>query len=65
LPLNSAFSFSRNAVVPSLKSSVAKHSPKAFISTSNPLTPDTKLAFTASIALKMAIGEFLMYGIFI
>ena len=58
-PGNAAFLFSKNAEVPSLKSSVPKQAPKFSISTSYPLVPSSKLAFMACIAFAIAMLELL------
>ena len=57
-PKKTGFRFSKKADVPSLKSSVAKHAPKASISDWYPVLDEAKPAFTALMAFPKAKGAF-------
>ena len=54
-----AFLFSKNAVVPSLKSSVPKQVPKFSISTKYQFVPSSKFALIACMAFAIATLELL------
>ena len=60
MPVKFALRFSKNAFVPSFISSVAKHSPNAFISVAYPFFVSSYTALAACIQAAMARGAFVL-----